>query len=372
MAIGRRGHGLGLAVALVGLLVAGAATSQPAAPPSLIVSVGDIANDLAYLPVHAALALGTFDAEGVQVTLKRAKHPTAAMTALRDREAAVAVTTMDEAIRGAWARKLPVQVLVAHVRAPALALLVAPAARDAVRRVEDLRGRAVAIPGPGTTGHLLLVTLLRGARIEPWQVDIRSLGSAALLTRLSGEELAAAMVEEPWASRLLEAGRVGLLMDLRRPEETERVLGGPFYEVVSVAVTPPKPDAKETGERKPGRAAKKEVPRALPPESALAAFTRAVVRVQAWLATAPPTEVADRLPASIVRDRARFEARLAARRAAYVEGGEPTPTGLEATLRVLRAGSPWPVALSVDADDLAAPPGVAEARRQLGRSPPAP
>jgi ABC-type nitrate/sulfonate/bicarbonate transport system substrate-binding protein len=367
MTTGRGRLRVTLAIVLGGLLTAGAALAQPLA---LTVSVGGPAEDLAYLPVHAAAALGTFEAEGVQVTLRRAKHPTAAMTALRDREAAVAVTTMDEAIRGAWARKLPVQVLVAHLRAPAVALLVAPAAREAVRRVEDLKGRAIAIPGPGTTGHLLLVTLLRRARIEPWQVDMRSLGSASLLTRLGGEELAAAMVEEPWASRLLDAGRVGLLVDLRRPEETERVFGGPFYEVVSVAVAPPKDGAK-TEEPKTKRA-KKEAPRELPPEAALAAFTRAVVRVQAWLATAPPREVAERLPAALVGDRARFETRLAAGRAAYVAGGEPTVAGFDATLRVLRAGSPWPVGLSVDADDLAAPPGVAEARRQLGSSPPPP
>jgi NitT/TauT family transport system substrate-binding protein len=365
-------RGLTLGIVLGGLLAAGVTLGQPPTPPTLVVSVGGPAEDPAYLPVHAAAALGTFEAEGVQVTLKRAKHPTAAMTALRDREAAVAVTTMDETIRGAWARKLPVQVLAAHVRAPAVALVVAPAAREAVRRVGDLRGRAVAIPGPGTAGHLLLVALLREARVEPWQVDMRSLGSAALLTRLGGEELAAAMVEEPWASRLLEAGRVGLLVDLRRPEETERALGGPFYEVVSVAVTPPKESAKDTGKSKSGAAAKKEPVRELPPELALAAFTRAVVRVQAWLATSPPREVMDRLPPALVGDRARFEGRLAARQAAYVAGGEPTVVGLEATLRVLRAGSPWPVSLSVGPDDLAPPPAVAEARRQLGPSPPAP
>jgi ABC-type nitrate/sulfonate/bicarbonate transport system substrate-binding protein len=361
-----------LGVALGGLLATAAALGESPALPTLVVSVGGSAEDPAYLPVHAAAALGTFEAEGVQVTLKRAKHPTAAMTALRDREAAVAVTTMDEVIRGAWARKLPVQVLAAHVRAPAVALLVAPAARDAVRRVEDLRGRAVAIPGPGTTGHLLLVTLLREARLEPWQVDIRSLGSAALLTRLAGEELAAAMVEEPWVSRLLDAGRVGLLLDLRRPEDVERAFGGPFYEVVSVAVAPSKDSGKDTGKSKSGAAAKKDPPRELPPEAALAAFTRAVVRVQAWLATSSPPAVVDRLPPTLVGDRARFEARLGARQAAYVAGGEPTVAGLEATLRVLRAGSPWPVTLKVGPDDLAPPPAVAEARRQLGPSPRAP
>jgi ABC-type nitrate/sulfonate/bicarbonate transport system substrate-binding protein len=314
------------------------------------------------------VALGTFEAEGVKVTLKRAKHPTAAMTAFRDREAGIAVTTLDQAIRGAWARKLPVQVLVAHVRAPAVALLVAPAARDAVRRVEDLRGKAVGIPGPGTTGHLLLAVLLRGARLKPWEVDTRSLGSKALLAQLGTGELGAAMVEEPWASRLLEAGRAGILIDFRRPAEVERVLGGPFYEVVSVAATVGKDDPKAGADGKKGQPARVEPP----PEAVLAAYARAVARVQAWLAATPPSVVAERLPPALVGDRARFEARLGAQQEAYAGAGEPTREGFQATLRVLRdGGSPWPV-LSVDPDDLAPPPGVAEARRQLGAAPPAP
>jgi hypothetical protein len=45
---------------------------------------------------------------------------------------------------------------------------------------------------------------------------------------------------------------------------------------------------------------------------------------------------------------------------------------LEATLRVLRAGSPWPVTVKIGPEDLAPPAAVAEARLKLGPSPPAP
>jgi NitT/TauT family transport system substrate-binding protein len=345
--------------------VARVAAGQPAA---VTVAVGGPGEDPAYLPVHAATALGTFEAEGIKVTLKRAKHPTGAAADLRDREAGIAVTTLDEAIRGAWMRQLPVQVLVAHVRTPAVALLVSRAARDAVRRVEDLRGKAVGIPGPGTTGHVVLASLLRSARIQPWQVDARSAGSTALLGLLGAGDLAAAMVEEPWASRLLDAGQAAVLVDLRRPPEVERVLGGPFYEVVSVAATPPKEPKGKT------RAKKGAPPPIEPPaEPLLVAYARAVARVQVWLATTPPAAVAERLPPSLVGDRARFTARLGAFQAAYAGSGEPTPAGIEATLRVLRGGaSPWPVSLTVGPEDLASPAAVTEARRQLGATPPAP
>jgi sulfonate transport system substrate-binding protein len=360
---------LARACLLGGLLIAQTTTSQPAA---VTVAVGGPAEDPAYLPVHAAAALGTFEAEGIQVTLKRAKHPTGAMSDLRDRKAGIAVAALDEAIRGAWMRKLPVQVLVAHVRAPAVALLVSPAARDAVRRIEDLRGKPVGIPGPGTTAHLLLATLLRGARVQPWEVETRSVGASALLAQFGTGDLAAAMVDEPWTSRLLDAGQVGVLLDLRQPAEVERVLRGPFYEVVSVAVSPPK-DGKKAAKAKTGAAKTAPPPLEPPPEAVLVAYARAVARVQVWLATASPQAVAERLPAALVGDRARFTARLGAAQAAYAGSGEPTEAGLEATIRVLRGGaSPWPVSLSIDPDDLAPPAAVEDARRKLGATPPAP
>ncbi len=357
---------------LGGLLLARVGAADP---PAVTVAVGGPAEDPAYLPVHAAVALGTFEAEGVKVTLKRTKHPTDAVAALRGRETGIAVSTLDEAIRGAWARKIPVQVLVAHVRAPAVALLVAPAARETVHRVEDLRDRAVGIPGPGSTGHLLLALLLRQARLQPWQVDVRSVGTTGLLARLGGGELAAAMVEEPWASRLLASDRAGVLIDFRQPAEVVRVIGGPFYEVVSVAVTPPTPEELKAAAKEVKAAGKKVAPPRLepPPEAVLVAYARAVARVQAWLATTPPAAVAERLPASLVGDRARFDARLAALQAAYAGTGEATREGLEATIRVLRSGgSPWPVTLTVGPDELAAPAAVTEARRQLGATPPPP
>jgi NitT/TauT family transport system substrate-binding protein len=363
-----RGAGGRCRRALLGLLgavmVAGPAAAEP---PELVVSVGGPADEPAYLPVHAAAALGTFEAEGVRVTLRRAKHPTAAVTALRDGEAGVAVTTLDQAVHGLWGRNRPARVLVAHTRAPAVVVLVAPGAHDVVRRLEDLRGRAVAIPGPGTTGHLLLAALLQRGRVDPGRVDLRSVPGPALPGALAGGDLAAAVAEEPWATRLVEAGRAAVLVDLRRPEETARLLGGPFHEVVSVAAAPG-PAGSEPGRARAG-ALNTTAP---PPDEALVAFARAVTRVQAWLASAPPEVIATRLPPTLGRDRARLLAALAALRGTYAPDGLATDAGLSATLRVLRTGSPWPHTLRVDPDALRAPPAVAEALRALGPTPPAP
>jgi hypothetical protein len=143
-----------------------------------------------------------------------------------------------------------------------------------------------------------------------------------------------------------------VLLDLRRAEDAGRHLGGPFYEVVSVA-----------------RAADRELAALAP---VLGAYARAVIRVQAWLATTPAGDVAARLPPALVGARERFVARLGALQGTVAPDGEATPAGLGTTLAVLRAGTPWPVGLKVTPEKLREPPVVTAARAALGPTPPAP
>jgi sulfonate transport system substrate-binding protein len=353
-------------------VIAGLALTLLAAAAPLAVSVGGPAEDPAYLPVHVAAALGTFQAEGVEVVLRRAKHPAAAIEALRERTAAVAVTTADQAVRGAWARGTPVRIVVAHNRAPTVALLVSAKHRDTVRRVEDLRRQRVGMPGPGTTAHLVLATLLARHRLGPADVQLASFGGTVLVSRLASGELAAAMLDEPWIGRALEAGAAQVLLDVRQPEDVVRHLGGPFYEILSVTRAGDK-DAKSDKETKAEKERKALEAKALAElEPALAAYARALIRVQAWLAATPAAAVAERLPPALVGDPARFVARLDPARAGYVPDGHATEAGLRTTLQVLRAGSPWPVTLKITPEDLQEPPFVTAARTGLGPAPPAP
>jgi NitT/TauT family transport system substrate-binding protein len=319
---------------------------------TLAVSVGGPADDPAYLPVHAAAALGTFEAEGVQVALRRAKHPASAVETLREGGAAVAVITADQAVRGAWARGTPVRILVAHRAAPAVALLVSSKHAGRVTGIPALRGQRVGMAGPGTTSHLALLALLKRHKLGPTDAGLTSFGSTALVTRLAAGELAAAMLEEPWASRAIASGAGTVLVDLRQPEDAARHLGGPFYEVVSVAAADDK------------RLAELEAP--------LTAYARALQRVQHWLATTPPAAVAARLPAGLVGDPERFAARLEAARAGYAPQGHATDAGLTSTLEVLRGGTPWPVTLKLEPEGLREPAFVTAARAALGPTPPAP
>jgi ABC-type nitrate/sulfonate/bicarbonate transport system substrate-binding protein len=347
----RRGSALARGLAAAAGVLLGAVLAPAREPLELSVAVGGTAQEPAYLPVYAAAALGTFEAEGVRPGLSRAKHPTAAISALRGGEAAVAVTTSDQALRGAWARGKPVRIVAAHTEAPAVGLVVAPPHRERVSRIEDLRGRRVGLRGPGTTGHFVLGTLLAARRMGSSDVEVVSAGGAALLARLGAGDLAAAVLDEPWLSRALDGG-ARLLVDLRGRDATRRELGGPFYEVVSV--TPADEEALA------GR------------EAALAAYARALARVQAWLAATPAAAVAAPRPAELIGDRVRFVARLAAVHQAYAPLGEATEEGLGVTFRVLRSASPWPVDLKAAPRDLREPAFVTSARARLGPLPPPP
>jgi NitT/TauT family transport system substrate-binding protein len=335
-----------------------------------VVSVGGEEDAPAYLAVYAARTLGTFEAEGVRVTLRRAKNPAAAVNALRDSAAAVAVTTADQAVRGAWARGTPVRVVVAHTRAPATVLVVSAKHRGEVATVADLAGKRVGIPGPGTTAHLVLVTLLRTRKLEPWQVQLQSLGASALMTQLGTGALDAAMLDEPVAGRAVALGVAGVLLDLRRPDEAASHLGGPFYEVVSVVRADDKgADKDKKAAVGPPSASDKDKKAAVDLTPALQAYARALIRVQSWLAATPAERVAERLPA-LAREGA--VARLEATRDASVADGFATEAGLRATLGVLRAGSPWPVDLKVTPETLGEPTFMTEVRKGLGPHPPAP
>ena len=236
------------------------------------------------------------------------------------------------------------------------------------------RARRSASRGPGPRGISCSPSSCARLASGPGTWIHAASGRTGLLAQLGSGDLAAAMVEEPWAGRLLAADRAGLLVDFRQPAEVERVLGGPFYEVVSVVVGPPTEEETKAAEgRREGRQEAPAAPPEPPPEAALVAYARAVARVQAWLAGTPPDD-GGRAPAGRARrgPRAlRGAAHPAPGRLRGNRGGDSRgargddPRSAERRQPLARHPHGGP-------GDLAAPAAVAEARRQLGATPPPP
>ncbi|MBI2460095.1 MAG: ABC transporter substrate-binding protein [Candidatus Rokubacteria bacterium] len=135
-----------------------------AEPAPLTVAVAGPPTEPSYLPLYVAEALGTFEAEGVRVTLRRVKGEGSAVAALREGDAEVAATSVDQAVRLGWGRGTPLALVALTALSPPAALLVSARHRETIATVADLRGKRIAIPGPGTSVHHLAIHLLRRPR----------------------------------------------------------------------------------------------------------------------------------------------------------------------------------------------------------------
>jgi len=321
-----------------------------AEPAPLTVAVAGPPTEPSYLPLYVAEALGTFEAEGVRVTLRRVKGEGSAVAALREGDAEVAATSVDQAVRLGWGRGTPLALVALTALSPPAALLVSARHRETIATVADLRGKRIAIPGPGTSVHHLAIHLLRRHRVEPHQAHLVSPGALRAASQLAAGELEAAITLEPWTGRLLRQGHASLLLDLRDPEVARQALGGAFYEA---GLFVRKADLEALGDR-------------------LIPLTRALVRALAWLRRAPPEAIADRLPARLVGDREEFLAQLAAVRALYPADALATPEGMTSTLSILRGASPLPASVRVRPGDLLALDPLRQALTALGEAPPAP
>ena len=98
--------------------------------------------------------------------------------------------------------------------------------KDSVKALADLTGKTIGISAPGMPGARALSSLLAGVGIGVHQVTIQSFGERALIGALESGAIEAAMVQDPWASRLIDEGKAVALADLRTAPEAARWLGG--------------------------------------------------------------------------------------------------------------------------------------------------
>jgi ABC-type nitrate/sulfonate/bicarbonate transport system substrate-binding protein len=135
--------------------------------------------------------------------------------------------------------------------------------------------------------------------------------------------VAAAVIGDPWATRLLAAGAVALV-DLRQPDAARRWLGGP---TVHAAVFVPGRSAFQAGQLQP--------------------FVRAVARAIRRIEDTSPDELAIGLPTSVVGLPDDFAERVAGARALYLSDGLVDAERLARSLALVRDRWPIPVALKL-------------------------
>ena len=291
---------------------------------SLTVAVSGPYTSPEYLPLHVAQAEGYFGQEDLQVSLRTTRTEPTAAEALARGEADAAATSLEGALRHGAVGGRPPRLVFGLTAAPPFALLVPLAHREAVTRIEDLVGRTVGISSPGAPEHPLLDALLDRHRIRPNQLLLVSLGERGLVGALERGEVHAALLPDPWASRLVQEGKVVVLADFRRRQEAARWLGGPTVHA-ALFVRP------DTG---------------LKPRE-LTALARALLRAVGRVESADPEELLARLPQRAVGLKEDFLARLAGAREIYLPGGWVRVETMEHSVAMIRARAPLPKDVSL-------------------------
>jgi NitT/TauT family transport system substrate-binding protein len=133
---------------------------------------------LPYLPVFLAEALGLYRQEGLSVTIDDFSSASKVMQALLGGSADVGAGSFEQAIEMA-AEGRHITSFVSILRQPTRVLVVAPKARSRIKRIEDLKGKAVGVAGLGSINHVFLNYVLMKRGITPAEVKAVAIGTAA-------------------------------------------------------------------------------------------------------------------------------------------------------------------------------------------------
>jgi ABC-type nitrate/sulfonate/bicarbonate transport system substrate-binding protein len=289
-----------------------------------------------YLPVHLAQAGGYFAQEKLEVTLKVERSESDAALALAHGRANIAATSLDAAYRLGHVAGAPPLLFFGLTAAPPVALLASPRHKDTVRSPSDLRGQPVGLPGIGTPEQAMLATILSRADVKIHHVPLRTFSNRGLAGALGQGEVAAAVVADPWVTRLValrgaadsetsdHEGAASILVDLRTRSDAARWLGA---ETVHAALFV----------RAEGRPADQE----------LAALCRALLRAAAKVAEAPAGALASILPAAVTGQPDDFALRVAGAKQSYLPGGLVTVDMLKASIAQARERAPFPAAVKL-------------------------
>jgi NitT/TauT family transport system substrate-binding protein len=304
---------------------------------SLTIAVSGPITSPEYLPLHVAQAQGHFAAQQLAVTLRTTRSDAVAAEALGRGQVQLAATSLDAALRLGHTSGAPPILVWALTAAAPVALLVNPARVETIRSAADLVGQTVAVPAPGTAEDQALGLLLSHAGVPLNRVTLRSLGERGAARALESGEVAAAVLAEPFVSRLVGEGKAAMAVDLRTAAAAARALGGPTVNAALFARAGAAPEAATL--------------RALG-----AALQAAVARVTG----SDPATLAAGLPPPVIGSPADFAARLQGARDLFLPGGRVSVEALEHSLELIRARAALPIEVKVPKrveQLLAEPPG---------------
>jgi ABC-type nitrate/sulfonate/bicarbonate transport system substrate-binding protein len=290
---------------------------------ALTIAVSGPASSPEYLPLHLAATDGYFAREGLDVSLKVTRAEPGAAEALAQAQSDLAATSVDAMLRfGPRGALQTPRIVFGLTAAPPVALVALAAQKDIVKSIEDLSNTRVGISTPGAPEQAWFGWLLARVGLSVAQVWMVSYGTRGLVNALEVGDVHAALLPEPYASRVLADDHARVLADLRTPAGVRAL--GPM--TINAAVF-------TRADRRPR-------------DRDLTAFARAVLAAERAMATADPKALVARLPrrAAVPED---YEEVVAASRSLYLPDGGVSVGQVQETIALSRAHHPLPVTARV-------------------------
>jgi NitT/TauT family transport system substrate-binding protein len=291
---------------------------------TLTIGVAGPATAPEYLPVRLAEAGPTADGAPRPLALRSFRSTVDAAEALAAGRVDLVATSLDAALRVGHAHGAPPRLLFGLTAAPPVALLTPAGKQDQVRVPADLAGKTVGITAPGTAEAEALTALLTRAGVRPERVRITSFGERLLARAVAAGEIDAAIIGDPWATRLVAEGEAVIVADLRRPDEAARWLGKESVHAGVFVAATSRLDA-----------------------AALIPVTRALLVAQRRVRSAPADELAASLAGSVVGDPEDFALRVEGARALFLDDGLVSPEALEAGIDLIQARARLPAVVKL-------------------------
>jgi ABC-type nitrate/sulfonate/bicarbonate transport system substrate-binding protein len=278
-----------------------------------------------YVPLWVAQGEGYFAQENLAVSLVATRAETSAAEALARGRADMAATSLGAAIVFGATAGTPPRLVFGLTATPAVALLVPAARKEAVRSLDDLVGSTIGVPAPGTPAEFMLLALLAKARIPVPKVTVKSFGERGLAGAVESGDVAAGMLPDPYATRLIEQGKAVALVDLRKRGDRERWLEEPGVHSALFVPADTRLGAAE-----------------------LTPLCRALLKAMARIQAATPDDLRAKLPTSTVGFPAEdFDARLLGARETFLKDGWVTPEMLKSSIALIRSRGPIPARVKV-------------------------
>src|SRR5205085_3561238 len=268
-----------------------------------------------YLPATLAERLGYFKAQGLAVQLLDETSGVHSEDQLLTGAVQGVVGFYDHTI-ALQAKGKFAQAVVQFGQAPGEVGLVAARLADAIQSPADFRGRTVGVTGLGSSTHLLTQYLAATHGLKPGETRFLAVGSGDSFTAaLRDGRIDAGTTSEPTASRLLKAGEARMLVDLRTPQSTEKLLGG-VYPGACLYVT-----------ARWAASHRDEVQR----------LVNALVLALRYISTHSAEEIAAQLPVQhLLGDRAGYVAALRDSKAMFIADGAMPASGPQTVLKVMQ------------------------------------